>query len=301
MSDWVEIQVAVTSGTEEAVSNLLCELGSNGVVLVDGEHGTGSSVAGYIPAGERIHDKVRRIRELWDGLCGLGLADGDCQIAIRHLPASDWATEWQGRFVPIQVSDRLIVKPPWATVSGRADQVVIDILPGMAFGTGEHETTQLCLRALDRTIRPGDRVLDVGTGSGVLAIAAARLGAGEVTAVDTDDVAVENARSNIVRNRMSDRVHVACGSLDHPSVRGSYRVILSNLDTRTILRLSAAWPSRLDPDGTLILSGVLSTEGEEVVQSLRAQGLDVIQQATMGEWWSGAMRKSEELKVKSEE
>lgn len=287
MSDWVEIQVVVTSEVEEAISNLLCELGSNGVVLVDGEHGAGSSVAGYIPAGERIHDKVKRIRELWEGLCGLGLADGDCRIAIRHLPASDWASGWQERFTPVHVSDRLIVKPPWASVSTRDDHITIDIVPGMAFGTGEHETTQLCLRVLDRMIRAGDCVLDLGTGSGVLAIAAAKLGAGSVTAVDIDEVAVDGARENVARNGVSDRVHVYWGGIDHPQVEGPYRVIVSNIDTRTLSRLFAALPPLLAPDGVLMLSGVLSMEGDEVVRSLSAHAFDVVQQATMGEWWGG--------------
>lgn len=287
MSDWVEIQVAVTPDTEEAVSNLLCELGSQGVVLIDGESGARPAVAGYLQAGARIHDTVTRIRELWDGLCELGFVEGDCRVALRHIPARDWTTGWQARFQPVQVSDRLIVKPPWATVPARDDQIVIEIVPGMAFGTGEHETTQVCLRALDQTVKGGDRVLDIGTGSGVLAIAAARLGASAVTAVDLDDVAVDGARENVLRNGVSERVRVSCGGIDHASVDGPYRVIVSNIDTRTILRLAASFPSLLAPDGVLILSGALREEGDSVVQGLRAHRLDVRQQTTMGAWWGG--------------
>ena len=150
VTDWVEITVTVTPDTEEAIANILCELGSNGVVTDAGTEESGT-VAGYVPAGERIQEKLRSIRTLWQELCKLGLATGVCQIAVRSVPMSDW-TGWQARFKPVRVSDRIVVTPPWAPVSERENQVVIEIVPGLAFGTGEHETTRLCLHALEEHV-----------------------------------------------------------------------------------------------------------------------------------------------------
>ena len=287
VTDWTEIAVTVTSETEEAIANALCELGSNGVVLTESAQGTGGVVTGYIPAGERIQYRLRAIRTLWNDLRGLGLATHDCRITVRTIPASDWTTEWQARFSPVHVSDRLVVTPPWVSVPARDDRIVIEMVPGMAFGTGEHETTRLCLRELEQHVRAGDRVLDVGTGSGILAIAAAGLGARAVIAVDVDDVAVEGARENIGRNGVDDRIRVYHGPIDHSAVTGTFRVIVSNIDARTLCDLPASFDRLLDTDGVLILSGVLKEERDLLVHSLESQAFTVTHDTTLGEWWAG--------------
>ncbi|MEE2708156.1 MAG: 50S ribosomal protein L11 methyltransferase [Gemmatimonadota bacterium] len=289
ITDWVEIIITVTQDTEEAIANLLCELGSNGVVMDAGEEVDSRTVAGYVPAGDRIQDKLRSIRTLWQGLCDLGLANGACQVAVRSVPMSDW-TSWQARFKPIDVSDRIVIKPPWAPVRKRENQVVIEIVPGLAFGTGEHETTQLCLHALEECMAPGDRVLDTGTGSGILSIAAAKLGADRVVAVEVDDVALEAALENVQRNGVANDISLYLGSVDHPSVTGPFRVIVSNTETRTIRTLLSDFRRLLEPDGVLVLSGVLQEESEALSRDIEAQGFSLMKAAVMGEWWSCVVR-----------
>lgn len=286
ITDWVEVAVTVTPETEEAISNALCELGSNGVVLTDPAHASGV-VSGYLPAGGPIQEKLRAIRLLWNDLCKLGLAAGDCRMAVRSLPASDWTTGWQARFSPVRVTDRLVITPPWAPVPREAGRLVIEIVPGLAFGTGEHETTQLCLRALEQQVRTGDRVLDMGAGSGVLSITSALLGAREVIALDVDDVAVDSARENVRRNGVDDRIAVYHGSSDHPSITGLFRVIVSNTDARTLHGLVASLCRLLDRDGVLILSGVLNEERDTLVRRLADHALAVTHETTQGEWWAG--------------
>lgn len=292
VTEWIEIAVTVTSETEEAITNALCELGSNGVVLTESTQETGGVVMGYIPAGERIQYRLRAIRTLWNELRSLGLATHDCQMTVRSIPASDWTTEWQTRFSPVHVSDRLVITPPWASVPAGDDRIVIEMIPGMAFGTGEHETTQLCLRELEQHVRTGDRVLDVGTGSGILAIAAARLGADAVIAVDVDDVAVDGARENIERNGVDDRIRVYHGSADHSAVTGTFRVIVSNIDAHTLCDLLASFYRLLDTDGVLILSGILKEERDLLVRSLKSQAFTVAHDTTLGEWWAGVAGRS---------
>lgn len=288
VTDWVEITVTVTPDTEEAIANILCELGSNGVVTDAGTEESGT-VAGYVPAGERIQEKLRSIRTLWQELCKLGLATGVCQIAVRSVPMSDW-TGWQARFKPVRVSDRIVVTPPWAPVSERENQVVIEIVPGLAFGTGEHETTRLCLHALEEHVAQGDRVLDTGTGSGILSIAAARLGADHVVAVEIDDVALEAALENVQRNDAEKDITLYLGSVDHPSVTGLFRVIVSNTETRTIRTLLSDFHRLLEPDGVLILSGVLQEESEALLHDILAQGFSLVKDTALGEWWSCVVR-----------
>jgi ribosomal protein L11 methyltransferase len=285
ITDWVEIIITVTQDTEEAIANLLCELGSNGVVMGAGKEVGSGTVAGYVPAGNRIQDKIRSIRTLWKELCDLGLATGACQVAVRSVPMSDW-TGWQARFKPVNVSDRIVITPPWAPVRERDKKVVIEIVPGLAFGTGEHETTQLCLHALEECVAPGDRVLDTGTGSGILSIAAAKLGADHVIALEIDDVALEAAHENVQRNDVVEVISLNLGSVDHPSVTGPFRVIVSNTETRTIRTLLSDFRRLLEPGGVLILSGVLQEESEALVRAIEAQGFSLMKDTALGEWWS---------------
>ncbi len=287
-TEWVEITVDVTPQSEEAIANLLCELGSNGVVTDDGSAGR-PAVSGYLPAGERIQERLAAVKTLWSELCELGLASGACQPKVRSVPMSDW-TGWQARFRPVKVSDRIVIMPPWATVTLKPEQVAVEIVPGLAFGTGEHETTRLCLLALEEFVKPGDRVLDTGTGSGILAIAAVKLGASGVIAVEIDDMALESARENVDRNGVADSIGLYEGSIDHPSVTGSFRIIVSNTETRTIRTLLTGFRNRLEANGVLILSGVLVEESEALAQDIAAHRFKITEASTDGEWWSCAAR-----------
>ena len=287
MQDWVEINVRVTPDAEEAISNMLWESGSNGVIQRDGDFtGITETVVGFLPKDTDLESKIDGIRNLWNDLCRLDLATGDCHIEIRPVPTSDWTTSWQKLFAPVHISDRLIIAPPWAELAATDARIVL-IEPGMAFGTGEHETTQLCLRMLEKEVRSGDRVLDIGAGSGILSITSVFSGAQTATAIDIDEEAIENARDNIQRNGVSEQVQVHAGQIDHPAVNGPYRVIVSNIDFNTLISLLSSFAALLTSDGVLLLSGVLLDEEDALTARLDAHGFLLRERYMMGEWWGG--------------
>lgn len=287
---WVEVSVGVTPEAEEAVSNLFWELGSNGVI--HREHkpsGTVEAIVGFLPEDAELDDKIDRVRALWNELAELGLVSGECRIETGAVPVDDWTTSWQKRFEPIRVSDRLIIAPPW-DVPVDADAQVVVIEPGMAFGTGEHETTQLCLRMLENEVQADDRILDIGSGSGILSIAAVFLGARSAVAVDIDEETIENARDNIQRNGVADRVQAYAGQVDHPKVAGPYRLIVSNIDAQTLTSLLSSFSALLAVDGVLLLSGILISEAPALETNLDRHGFLIKEQFTQGEWWGGMVK-----------
>ena len=288
MRHWVEVTITITPETEEAIANAFWELGSNGVVQSGGGlTGASERVTGFWPDQPGLNEKLDRITSLWEELRGLGLASGDCRVTTRKICEDDWSLKWKKQVVPIQVSDRLLVAPPWSDVSRKDGLVVVRINPGTGFGTGGHETTQLCLRHLDKQIRPGGRVLDIGSGSGVLAITAALLGASRATGIDLDPETIGNARENIRLNGVADRVEVHAGRMDHPAVSGRYRIIVSNIDAASLSGLLTDFGRRLQPGGRLILSGLLTVEARSFETTLENHGFMITDRETRGEWWAG--------------
>ncbi len=288
MRHWVEVTIAITPETEEAIANAFWELGSNGVVQSGGGlTGAFERVTGFWPDHPGLIEKLDRISNLWEDLRGLGLASGDCRITTRRICEDDWSGKWKKQVMPNQVSDRLLVAPPWSEVSRTDGLIVVRINPGTGFGTGGHETTQLCLRHLEKQIRPGDCVLDIGSGSGVLAITSALLGASRATCIDLDPETIGNARENIRLNGVANRVEVHAGRVDHPAVSGRYRIIVSNIDTASLSGLLPDFIRRLQPGGRLILSGLLTVEARSFETTLSNHGFTVLDRETRGEWWAG--------------
>jgi ribosomal protein L11 methyltransferase len=194
------------------------------------------------------------------------------QIKTASLPEQDWGENWKRFFKPVQVTPKFVVQPPWSKIRLKKGQIPIEITPGMAFGTGTHATTILCIQALEERLRrKGLSVLDVGTGSGILSMIAAKLGAKEVWGIDIDGVAVKVARENIEKNHVSNIVKIRKESIGH--FQKKFDTIVANIDLKSLRRMRKSLLSHLRGQGSLILSGILEEEKDRIGQHYLETGL----------------------------
>ncbi|MBI3912519.1 MAG: 50S ribosomal protein L11 methyltransferase [Armatimonadetes bacterium] len=257
---WAEARLPVATEVAEAVAAAFLEAGSAGTATLPGDAVGQVAVVGYFPVDDgldaRLVDLRRRLRHLRAAGIAVPTSSG---LSLRPLADEAWATAWRAYFRPQRVGERILVVPGWEQPEPRAGDVVVRIDPGQAFGTGSHPTTRLCLAALENHLRAGDRVLDWGTGSGILAIAATLLGAREVLAVDVDPIAVEAARANVQANDVADRVVVVHGDLVAvPTAGGPFDLAVANIVAEVIAGGAAQLAERVRPDGRLITGGVVA-------------------------------------------
>lgn len=262
---WVEIEIAAAGDAQEAVGALLTETAG-----CYGYAATETAVRGYLPVDERVEGALLALK------AALG-----AEITLRFVAEEDWADAWKQYFKPQRIGQRLVVKPGWEDFSPAPGDLVIEIDPGMAFGTGLHATTRLCLRALEECLSPGMAVADIGTGSGILAVAAAKLGAGSVAATDNDPLAVKIARENVARNGVADRV--TAQEAAHPP-SGPFGLIVANILADVILGMRTALHDALAPGGLLIASGIIDSRADEVRRGLERTGLAIAGTDTEAEW-----------------
>jgi len=317
---WLELAVEADAEAVEAVSEILARVAPGGVAvepafqLVD--EGLGArldpvrpaTVRAYVPlpaagGSEAAETAMDRAVAVVDAALGhLRAFDlrpiGD--VRTRIVDEADWADAWKAHFPVLRVGRRLVIKPTWRRHRRSSDDVVVVLDPGMAFGTGLHPTTRLCLLGLEGLAERGAltaaRVLDVGSGSGILSIAAARLGAAGVLALDIDPVAVEATRANAGRNRLSRRIRARLGSL--PSGEAAFDVLVANLIASVLVRLAAELADELWAGGSWLASGIFIDREAEVVAACERVGLMVTDRWTEGDWvalggrrraaWAGA-------------
>ena len=329
---WFELSVDVDPEAVESIGELMAQYGYNGGVVVDQpiipaadgpEYTFDSSkpvtVRTYIPADERAEEVRQRVEQaLWH----FGQIRPVGPLRVRALEEEDWANAWKQHYTIQRIGERTVIVPSWLEYDPQANDVVLRLDPGMAFGTGLHPTTQLCLALIERYVEPGIDMIDLGCGSGILAIAAARLGA-RVLALDTDPIAVQATRENAARNDVSDRVTAAEGSLgagaqmghwlypttddqrpttdDNPSSQRSavdgqlsVNLIVANIIARVLAALAQDMAGALRTGGTLIASGIIADREREVVEAFAAAGLAPVERRQEGDWVALVYAKGDE-------
>jgi ribosomal protein L11 methyltransferase len=298
--EWLEIAVPAAPADVEPVADVLRRYAPAGVSIEEGrgarERDGRSSADGralvkaYLPLDADLSRKRRALRR---ELCSLPLTLPLPRLRGRRVREEDWADAWKRFFGIEHVGRRLVVCPSWRRYRPAPGEIVLRLDPGMAFGTGQHPTTRLCLGLLEEHVRPGDRVLDLGTGSGILAIAAALLGAGEVLALDIDPVAVKVAKANAAANGVEGRVTALEGTLDAPGAPlGSFDCVAVNINAETILDVAAAVVSALRPGGVAIVSGITVQWADECGRALTAAGAPVRDVAAEDGWGAIVSRRA---------
>lgn len=304
---WLEISLTVDPEQAEAVSELLNRYVSNGVVVESGvtfndpeDEGTPFGpvrVFGYLIIDERIEETRQRIEEgLWYlGRIAESVSAKLPEPSFRPIQDEDWMTAWKQHYRPILIGKRLLILPAWIEDPNQG-RIAVKIDPSMAFGTGTHPTTQLCMELLEDTVQPGKPVIDVGCGSGILSIGALKLGASHALAVDIDNAAVRSTKENAQANAVLEKVETGVGSVSEIKA-GQFSIrqaplVLANILAPVIIRLfSAGLGDLLEPGGKMVLSGILDSQAEEVVRAAESVGLQRIDQRQISDWVAIALTK----------
>lgn len=239
----------------------------------------------YIDPEDNIGEAVQFLRER---LTAAGIAYGIDQSSVQE---DDWLNNWRKFFKPMPVGERLLINPSWYTDTDPGERLMLNIDPGLAFGTGKHETTRLCMEALERYVRGGERVLDVGCGSGILGIAAVMLGAESAFGVDIDELAVRTANENAAVNRVDDKVYAICGDLVD-KVTEKYDIVVANIVADAIIALSASVSGFMTEDAVYIISGIIDTRADDVKAAISGT-FDIIEENTHRGWYCFVLKKAQ--------
>jgi ribosomal protein L11 methyltransferase len=314
---WHELTVHTTEEAIEMISNFFHELGAGGVSIE--ESGTLNKqrdtsfgqwyelplndipegravIKGYFYEGTDMEELLSQLKVSVEQLTEFDIDTGSPSYELKDVDDEDWANAWKQYFKPIRVSERLTIKPTWEEYQASPGELILELDPGMAFGTGTHATTALCLRTLEKVVQSGDDVIDVGTGSGILAIAASKLGAKHVLAVDLDPVAVssatENSRLNGLENEITVKLSDLLGVLKASETEGSIgigvtipvRVVVANILAEIIMLFVKDVYEVLQPGGYYVASGIITSKEAEVENALQAANFTIVEKNYDSDW-----------------
>jgi ribosomal protein L11 methyltransferase len=301
---WTEVCIKTTEEAYDAVSEMLNSIGAGGVVIEDPNEirrqiespgsldyadpefmdslGTEVTVKAYFnqelspeELAVLIQEKLKFISQFLD--------TGRGYQGSNQVDDEDWATAWKKYYKPFHISDSVVIKPSWEEYEKQAGELVIEMDPGMAFGTGTHETTRLCSQLLEKYVKKEDTVIDVGCGTGILSIIAVKLGASHAEAIDIDEVAARVSKENCAINGVIDRITVRKGVLADLEPQKA-DIVVANIIADVVIGLSGLMPTYLQKDGVLLTSGIIRERRDDVVKAYTGLGFDLLEILEMGEW-----------------
>ncbi|MED9820522.1 MAG: 50S ribosomal protein L11 methyltransferase [Christensenellales bacterium] len=305
--DWMEVVVHTTTMGADVVSELLMNAGAVGTAIEDRYDVTSSKkedgmwdmidedvlakmsedvlVKAYFKKDAHVQETMLLVSEQLAGLkrIEMGFDMGTLELDSQNVKEQDWAENWKKYYKPFRAGEHLVIKPSWESYEAQPGDLVLELDPGMAFGTGTHETTFMCMEQLEKYVTPGCKAIDVGCGSGILALAAAKLGASDVLAIDLDELAVKVAAENTQKNGLSDCVRVVHGDLLEKAEEKA-DVIVANIIADVICFLCGPAKKHLLPGGTFICSGIIWEREDDVQCALAAAGYTVCNRLAKGSW-----------------
>ncbi|HBF0592356.1 TPA: 50S ribosomal protein L11 methyltransferase [Clostridioides difficile] len=306
MNNWIEVTIKTTTEAVEPITNILYEQGAGGAVIEDPKDFLFQKknelewdyveeevfkkneeddvlIKTYVSEEKNVMEFVEIIKQKVLGLKDFGIDIGEGSVSLDQVNEADWANAWKAYYKPTKVGQRVVVKPTWEDYAMQEGDLIIELDPGMAFGTGTHETTSMCIRELEKYVNKDSKVFDIGCGSGILAIAAAKLGAKEVVAVDLDEVAVKVAKENVLENKVEKSVSVMHGNLTDV-IKDKADVIVANIIADIIKILAKDVQNFMKEDAIFISSGIILDKVEEVKESLIENGFEIVEVQKLGEW-----------------
>lgn len=301
---WTQVKIKTTEEACDAVSEMLTSIGAGGVVIEDPDEirrqlesldspdyadwrileqlDGDVTVKAYFNQEHDPDELAAKIRENLEAI-SQHLDVGKGYAGYETVDDEDWSVAWKKYYKPFHISKSVVIRPSWEEYSAKSEEIVIELDPGMAFGTGTHETTRLCAQLLESYVKKGDHVLDVGCGTGILSIIASKLGAAHVDAVDIDEVAVRVSQENCAINGVEQNVSVYKGVLsDLPQVKAD--IVVANIIADVIIGISGNVGGCLKNGGVLIASGIIRDRRQEVIDAYKDKGFELVSADEMGEW-----------------
>ena len=302
---WIEVKIKTSHEAVESMSNILHESGAGGVVIEDpqdvivfqnetenwdyiderllGALEENVCVKGYLSESPNLSDNIQLIKERVEQVRDAGIDAGLGEVTIAEVFEEDWSSAWKQYYKPMKIGKNIVIKPSWEKYEGKEWEHIIELDPGMAFGTGTHETTQLCIQLLERYVKEDDIVIDIGSGTGILGIVAAKLKSKRVIGVDIDPIAIKVAKENILINNVEDIFEIREGHLfDQIKEKGD--IVVANIVTDVILDLIKDIRRNLNEQGILIASGIILDRLEDVKSALEEEKIEILSIEKMGEW-----------------
>lgn len=300
---WLEVEIVTSSEAAEAVTGILYNTGVHGVAILDAQdikekkesndgfdwvevdfldRVEGAVIKAYYKEDEKFNGYLQYIKESLMNLDKFGFDKGEGTVTVKRVDEEDWENNWKVYYKTTRVGKNIIIKPVWEKYDKAEGEVIVELDPGMAFGTGTHETTRLCIQALEKYVDSNSTVFDIGTGSGILSITAGKLKAKKVVGVDLDPVAVDSARENVKLNNL-DNIEILYGNL-MDVVEGKANIVVANILADIIILLSDDVKKFIEKGGYFISSGIILSRKDDVINKLEQLGFTIEEVNTDGEW-----------------